>query len=83
MPPRDGVPISIVQKQVDPAIIDDLELLLERARAGEIVGMGWVAFLDSREVMHHFTPRFSDHLYTAIGAVRALEQDLLDLIERR
>lgn len=79
--PREPMAISLVRNPVDPQLIQDLEQILERARAGEVYGVAWAALLPG-QVMHKFSAGFAADLYAAIGVVRAMEQDLLDLLER-
>lgn len=73
--------IRLVEKRIDHDAIAQLAMLLDRAQQGEIVGIAWVALADEGGVAAGFSGAISEHLYTSIGAVRALERDLLDLIE--
>lgn len=81
MPTPDGVPLRIVAHPTDPVLIADLERLVERARAGEIIGLAWCLFSTRHEIEHKFSAHFTADLFTAIGAVRVMEQDLLDLVD--
>lgn len=81
MPPHDGLPVRLVEKRIDHDAIAQLAMLLDRAEQGEIVGIAWIALADEGGVAVGFSGAVSEHLYTSIGAVRALERDLLDLIE--
>lgn len=82
MPTRDDRPLRLVEKRADADTIAQLEMLLQKAQQGELIGIAWIGLADEGGVAVGFSGTIHQHLYTSIGAVRALEQDLLGLIER-
>lgn len=65
-----------------PDVVPILEKILEKAKAGEIIGIAAIALLKNRCHLSAITEGIRDNAYLSIGIVDSLKQDLLNLIER-
>lgn len=82
MPRPEPPAIGLAAKHVDHETVNQLMDLLSRAQSGELIGIAWAALADAGGVAVGYAGAAKDHLYTTIGAVSSLQQDLLERIER-
>jgi hypothetical protein len=63
----------------DPTVIAELEDLLEQARAGQIIGLGWAAMFLDESGQSHFCGMAS---YTTVGHLFAVARRMSQYLDR-
>lgn len=74
--------VSLVKREADRETVLILEKLLQMAKDGELIGIGVVGLTSDGNVEEQYTSGLADQAFTAVGALRFLEQRLLDEIEQ-
>lgn len=64
----------------DPEVVQALEKLLARARAGEVIGLAYVAMMPAHEYEGDSLGAALQHPVMALGLARALEDQIIQLL---